>query len=190
MARSRGAVLESEDLMFALSHLWVGSARMVNETRFQVANRDQTVNSLDPKCGGVVHGREPGRSDARGARRRERRSPALYAAAAQEPALPGARHRELFHRPASVQGRLRFQLHRRDRAEPSAALRRAVHLRQHSRIRRAGCSGCRQSRFLRSWPCSWAFRAATCRATAIRPRPIPTAIFRSSRRTTGASRRA
>ena len=53
VARSRGAVLESEDLMFALSHLWVGSARMVNETRFQVANRDQTVNSLDPKCGGV-----------------------------------------------------------------------------------------------------------------------------------------
>ena len=53
VARSRGAVLESEDLMFALSHLWVGSARVVNETRFQVANRDQTVNSLDPKCGGV-----------------------------------------------------------------------------------------------------------------------------------------
>jgi hypothetical protein len=53
VARSRGAVLESEDLMFALSHLWVRSARMVNETRFQVANRDQTVNSLDPKCGAV-----------------------------------------------------------------------------------------------------------------------------------------
>ncbi len=53
VARSRGAVLESEDLMFALSHLWVGSARMVNEIRFQSANRDQTVNSLDPKCGGV-----------------------------------------------------------------------------------------------------------------------------------------
>ncbi len=53
VARSRGAVLESEDLMFALSHLRVGSAKMVNETRFQVADRDQTVNSLDPKCGGV-----------------------------------------------------------------------------------------------------------------------------------------
>ena len=53
VARSRGAVLESDDLMFALSHLWVRSARMVNETRFQVANRDQTVNSLDPKCGVV-----------------------------------------------------------------------------------------------------------------------------------------
>ena len=53
VARSRGAVLESEDLMFALSHLWVGSAKMVNETRFQFANRDQTVNSLDPRCGGV-----------------------------------------------------------------------------------------------------------------------------------------
>ena len=52
VARSRGAVLESGDLMFALSHLWVGSAKVVNETRFQVANRDQTVNSLDPRCGG------------------------------------------------------------------------------------------------------------------------------------------
>lgn len=52
VARSRGAVLESEDLMFALSHLWVGSAKVVNETRFQVANRDQRVNSLDPRCGG------------------------------------------------------------------------------------------------------------------------------------------
>jgi hypothetical protein len=50
VARSRGAVLESNDLMFALSHLWVASAKMVNETRLQVAYRDQTVNSLDPKC--------------------------------------------------------------------------------------------------------------------------------------------
>ena len=53
VARSRGAVLESEDRMFALSHLWIGSAKIVNETRFQIANRDQTVNSLDPRCGGV-----------------------------------------------------------------------------------------------------------------------------------------
>ncbi len=52
VARSRGAVLNSEDLMFALSHQWVGSSRMVNETRFQVAGRDQTVDSLDPRCGG------------------------------------------------------------------------------------------------------------------------------------------
>ena len=52
VARSRGAVLESNDKMFALSHLWVGSARMVNETRFQAAGRDQTIDSLDPKCGG------------------------------------------------------------------------------------------------------------------------------------------
>jgi hypothetical protein len=53
VARSRGAVLNSDDLMFALSHLWIGSTRMVNETRFQVASRDQTVNSLDPRCGTV-----------------------------------------------------------------------------------------------------------------------------------------
>ena len=52
VARSRGGVLESDDLMFALSHLWVGSSKLVNETRFQRANRRQTVNSLDPKCGG------------------------------------------------------------------------------------------------------------------------------------------
>ena len=52
VARSRGAVLESEDMMVALSHLWVGSAKMVNEARFQRAGRDQTVNSLDPKCNG------------------------------------------------------------------------------------------------------------------------------------------
>ena len=52
VARSRGAVLESDDVMFALSHLWVGSAKMVNETRFQRADRHQTVNSLDPRCGG------------------------------------------------------------------------------------------------------------------------------------------
>jgi hypothetical protein len=54
VARSRGAVLESNDLMFALSHMWVGSTKMVNETRFQIAHRDQTVNSLDPKCPNAV----------------------------------------------------------------------------------------------------------------------------------------
>ena len=52
VSRSRGAVLESDDLMLALSHLWVRSTKMVNEARVQVASREQTVNSLDPKCGG------------------------------------------------------------------------------------------------------------------------------------------
>jgi hypothetical protein len=52
VARSRGAVLNSDDLMFALSHLWIRSARVVNEARFQIAGRDQTVDSLDPRCGG------------------------------------------------------------------------------------------------------------------------------------------
>ena len=53
VARSRGAVLNSNDLMFAASHLWVRSARIVNESRFQIALRDQTVDSLDPRCGGA-----------------------------------------------------------------------------------------------------------------------------------------
>lgn len=52
VARSRGAVLDSRDFMFAASETSVRSARVVNELRFQVANRAQTVNSLDPRCGG------------------------------------------------------------------------------------------------------------------------------------------
>lgn len=52
VARSRGGVLDSKDRMFALSHMSIRSARMVNEVRFQAASRDQNVNSLDPKCGG------------------------------------------------------------------------------------------------------------------------------------------
>jgi hypothetical protein len=52
VARSRGAVLNSHDVMFAASETSVRSSRMVNELRFQVALRDQTVRSLDPLCGG------------------------------------------------------------------------------------------------------------------------------------------
>jgi hypothetical protein len=53
VARSRGAVLDSQDVMFALSETSVRSSNMVNEARFQVAIRDQTVDSLDPKCQGA-----------------------------------------------------------------------------------------------------------------------------------------
>jgi hypothetical protein len=52
VARSRGGVLNSHDVMFAASETSVRSSRMVNEMRFQVALRDQTVRSLDPLCGG------------------------------------------------------------------------------------------------------------------------------------------
>jgi hypothetical protein len=52
VARSRGAALDSSDVMGALAFTSVRSARMVNELRFQVASRDQKVNSLDPACGG------------------------------------------------------------------------------------------------------------------------------------------
>ena len=38
--------------MLAVSHTAVRSTGLVNELRFQVANRDQTVDSLDPRCGG------------------------------------------------------------------------------------------------------------------------------------------
>jgi hypothetical protein len=52
VARSRGAVLDSDDLMLAVSQTSVRSSKTVNELRFQVATRDQTVRSLDPNCGG------------------------------------------------------------------------------------------------------------------------------------------
>ena len=177
VARSRGAVLESEDLMFALSHLWVRSARMVNETRFQVANRDQTVNSLDPKCGGVCTAENQG-------------GPTLevlgVASVGRQRFTPQPRKNlryqvldtvSYLHRPASVQGGVRLQLHRRDRAEPAAALRRPVHLRQHPCRGRHRRSDCRPWRFLRSWRCSWAFRDATCRVTAIPAAPYTYSDF-------------
>src|SRR4029450_6342395 len=44
--------LNSHDAMFAASETSVRSSKMVNEVRFQVALRDQTVRSLDPLCGG------------------------------------------------------------------------------------------------------------------------------------------
>ncbi|MGH9158719.1 MAG: TonB-dependent receptor, partial [Vicinamibacteraceae bacterium] len=52
VARSRGAILDSEDHVFAASHTAVPSSRMAHELRFQYARRDQEVNALDPACGG------------------------------------------------------------------------------------------------------------------------------------------
>jgi hypothetical protein len=52
VARSRGAVLNSDDNMLAISHMAVRSTGLVNELRFQVASRNQTIDSLDPRCGG------------------------------------------------------------------------------------------------------------------------------------------
>jgi len=52
VAKSRAAVLDSRDYMVAASHNMVFSAKSVNELRFQIAKRDQEVNSLDPRCDG------------------------------------------------------------------------------------------------------------------------------------------
>jgi len=52
VARSRGAYLESEDVMGAASLTSILSSRAVNELRFQVAHRDQRVIALDPTCSG------------------------------------------------------------------------------------------------------------------------------------------
>lgn len=52
VSRSRAAVLDSRDNMFAASHTAVVSNRLVNELRFQFARRNQKVLSLDPTCDG------------------------------------------------------------------------------------------------------------------------------------------
>ena len=146
VARSRGAVLESDDLMFALSHLWVGSAKMVNETRFQSANRDQTVNSLDPKCGGVCTLENQG-------------GPTLevlgVASVGRQRFTPQPRKNQryqvldtvsYFTGPHQFKAGFDFNYIDAAESEPSVALRRAVHLRQHSRgvrtaVRSAGRRG-------------------------------------------------
>ena len=52
VAKSRGALLDNHDHMFAALYQAVLSSRTVNELRFQVANRDQSVLPLDPTCSG------------------------------------------------------------------------------------------------------------------------------------------
>lgn len=54
VARSRGGYLDGRDLMGAVALTSVFSSSItVNELRFQVANRDQRLMSLDPTCSGV-----------------------------------------------------------------------------------------------------------------------------------------
>lgn len=60
VARSRGAVLDSDDYMAAASHTLIRGTRFVNELRFQYAKRNQDVNSLDPRCGGPCTGVDQG----------------------------------------------------------------------------------------------------------------------------------
>ena len=60
IARSRGAYLDSRDLMAAASFTSVFSSAAVNELRFQVANRDQSIISLDPTCSGLCDQEDEG----------------------------------------------------------------------------------------------------------------------------------
>lgn len=60
VAKSRAAALEASDYMAAASHTAVSGTRVVNELRFQFARRDQTIDSLDPNCGGPCAGEDRG----------------------------------------------------------------------------------------------------------------------------------
>jgi hypothetical protein len=52
VARSRGALLDSNDVMVSAWHTFLPTSKLVNELRFQYARRDQDVLSLDPRCDG------------------------------------------------------------------------------------------------------------------------------------------
>jgi hypothetical protein len=60
VARSRAAVLDSQDNMVAGAWTAVLSNRWVNEFRVQYARRDQEVRSLDPVCDGECDGFDEG----------------------------------------------------------------------------------------------------------------------------------
>ena len=60
VAKSRAASLDAKDYMAAASHTAVSGASVVNELRFQFARRDQTIDSLDPNCGGPCVGEDQG----------------------------------------------------------------------------------------------------------------------------------
>jgi hypothetical protein len=53
VAQSQGAALDNRDQMLAASHTAVLSSRFVNEMRFQVAKRNQSLLGLDPACSGA-----------------------------------------------------------------------------------------------------------------------------------------
>jgi len=53
VAKSRGGALTNTDHIFTASHTAVLSPRLVNELRFQLASRKQSLLALDPTCGGV-----------------------------------------------------------------------------------------------------------------------------------------
>ena len=53
VAKSRGALLDNRDNMFTVSHQAIPSPQIVNELRFQIADRNQKVLPLDPTCSGL-----------------------------------------------------------------------------------------------------------------------------------------
>jgi hypothetical protein len=60
VAKSRAASLDAKDYMAAASHTVASGTSLVNELRFQFARRDQTIDSLDPTCGGPCVGEDQG----------------------------------------------------------------------------------------------------------------------------------
>ena len=59
-AKSRAAALDSRDIMAAVTLTSVLSPKRVNDLRFQIAHRDQTVFALDPRCDGRCDGFDEG----------------------------------------------------------------------------------------------------------------------------------
>ena len=150
--------------MVAASHTAVSGSAVVNELRFQFAQRDQKIDSLDPRAAARAIGEDRGRPDARVLGRRERRPPAVHAAAAVERPLSGARYAQLLRaattssRPAST--------------STTSTTRSALPLHFGGRYIFARAAGdsrrCCRCRSTRIQAVALGLPAATCRAMATR----------------------
>ena len=191
VARSRGAVLDSEDLMFALSHLRVGSAKMVNETRFQVAGRDQTVDFARSRSAAALCTLE------------NQGGPTLevlgVASVGRQRFTPQPRKNDryqvldtvsYFTGPHQFKAGFDFNYIDATEPEPSAALWRTVHLRGSIPAASAPLFGLPAVEVPAIVAVQSAFRAAYVQGYGNSAAPYTYSDFRCSRRTTGASRRA
>ena len=137
VARSRAAVLDTTDVMGAVSHNFIATPQLVNEARFLVAWRDQTVSALDPTCDGPCDREDEGGPTIEVSGVAEPRPTALHANAAGQHPLSVRGHAQLQQRPAS------FQAWRRRQHRPGAGSGAAASLRRPLPLHRisAECTG-------------------------------------------------
>ena len=180
VARSRAAVLDTTDVMGAVSHNFIATPQLVNEARFLVAWRDQTVSALDPTCDGPCDREDEGGPTievsgvASLGRQRFTPTPRDNIRYQFVDTLSYSKGRHLFKVGADV------SIVQGLGSGAAASLRRPLHL-------HGICAECIvfRPRSRRSSRLRLASRSPTCRATATRVRPTTIATWRSLRKTCG-----